>query len=92
MYARGQVLQQVTSVTAPAGVVQISPASTSPTLTRLGNDPWRGYARVQQQITEKMRKSLDRWAARQVSRLSGLGSKPGLISPSLQPAYVRIPG
>lgn len=28
----------VTSVTAPAGVVQISPASTSPTLTRLGNE------------------------------------------------------
>ena len=28
----------VTSVTAPAGVVQISPASTSPTLTRLAND------------------------------------------------------
>ncbi len=28
----------VTSVTAPAGVVQISPASTSPTLTRMGND------------------------------------------------------
>ena len=27
----------VTSVTAPAGVVQISPASTSPTLTKLGN-------------------------------------------------------
>jgi branched-chain amino acid transport system substrate-binding protein len=28
----------VTSVTAPAGVVQISPASTSPTLTRLANE------------------------------------------------------
>ncbi len=28
----------VTSVTAPAGVVQISPASTSPTLTKLGNE------------------------------------------------------
>ena len=28
----------VTSVTAPAGVVQISPASTSPTLTRMGNE------------------------------------------------------
>jgi branched-chain amino acid transport system substrate-binding protein len=28
----------VTSVTGPAGVVQISPASTSPTLTRLGNE------------------------------------------------------
>jgi ABC-type branched-subunit amino acid transport system substrate-binding protein len=28
----------LTSVTAPAGVVQISPASTSPTLTRLGNE------------------------------------------------------
>lgn len=28
----------VTSVTAPAGVVQISPASTSPTLTRLGTE------------------------------------------------------
>ncbi len=28
----------ITSVTAPAGVVQISPASTSPTLTRLGNE------------------------------------------------------
>jgi branched-chain amino acid transport system substrate-binding protein len=28
----------VTSVTAPAGVVQVSPASTSPTLTRLGNE------------------------------------------------------
>jgi len=28
----------VTSVTAPPGVVQISPASTSPTLTRLGNE------------------------------------------------------
>jgi ABC-type branched-subunit amino acid transport system substrate-binding protein len=27
-----------TSVTAPAGVVQISPASTSPTLTRMGNE------------------------------------------------------
>ena len=28
----------VTSVTAPSGVVQISPASTSPTLTRMGNE------------------------------------------------------
>ena len=28
----------ITSVTAPAGVVQVSPASTSPTLTRLAND------------------------------------------------------
>jgi ABC-type branched-subunit amino acid transport system substrate-binding protein len=28
----------ITSVTGPAGVVQISPASTSPTLTRLGNE------------------------------------------------------
>ncbi len=33
-----------------------------------------------------------RLAARQVSRLSRLGSKPRLISPSLQPAYVRTPG
>lgn len=31
-------IPMVTSVTAPAGVVQISPASTSPTLTRMGNE------------------------------------------------------
>ncbi len=31
-------IPMLTSVTAPAGVVQISPASTSPTLTRLGNE------------------------------------------------------
>lgn len=31
-------IPMLTSVTAPAGVVQISPASTSPTLTRMGNE------------------------------------------------------
>ena len=31
-------IPMVTSVTAPAGVIQISPASTSPTLTRMGNE------------------------------------------------------
>ncbi len=31
-------IPMVTSVTAPAGVVQVSPASTSPTLTRMGNE------------------------------------------------------
>ena len=31
-------IPMLTSVTAPAGVVQISPASTSPTLTKLGNE------------------------------------------------------